>query len=265
MKSTMSNLIILMGVVLLAVIAFSCKSKKRAIAAQEVIEKNLTEEEIRQLPKLLDYSKSPCYGFCPHFNLSVYKGGWTIFEGKRYTEKAGIAIMKLSQGQLDTMMQQCEQADIWSAEKSYGMRIQDLPTTTVHLFQEDKDKSVQWRMRQPERLKKLDDHLMAFITTQGWVATRETAKDRDRSARKEIRIDNELIIQLRDKLDGATWAAKYKEYGLHLKKPISKLANMYLFIYDTQLIDAEEIMKLMQEDEKVARAEFNKRLQSRTR
>jgi len=102
-------------------------------------------------------------------------------------------------------------------------------------------------------------------TKQGWVAPRETAKDRDNSDRKEVRIDNELIIQLRDKLDGTTWAEKYKEYGLHLKKPISKLANMYLFTYDTLLIDADEIMELVQKDEKVARAEFNKRLQSRTR
>jgi len=148
MKLYLSNLLILLVVLFIASVAFSCKSKKRAIAAQEVVEKNLTEEEIRQLPKLLEYSKSPCYGFCPHFNMSVYEGGWTIFEGKRYTEKAGIAIMKLSKGQLDTMMMQCAQADIWSADKSYGMRIQDLPTTTVQLFQDGKDKSVQWRMRQ---------------------------------------------------------------------------------------------------------------------
>ena len=265
MKFHLTNLLILTVVLFIAIVVFSCKSKKQAIAVQEVVEKNLSEEEIRQLPKLLEYSKSPCYGLCPHFNMSIYEGGWTIFEGKRYTKKTGIAIMKLSAEQLDTMMQQCNQADIWSAETSYGMRIQDLPTTTVKLFQEQKEKSVQWRMRQPERLKKLDHQLMEFITNQGWVAPRETAKNRDKSERKEIIIDTELIIQLRDKLDGATWAEKYKEYGLHVKKPISKLANMYLFTYDNLLIDADEIMELIQKDEKVARAEFNKRLQSRTR
>jgi len=233
--------------------------------AQQAIQKDLTEAEIRQLPKVLEYSKSPCYGFCPHFDMTIYEGGWTIFEGKQHTAKQGIAILKLEKQQLDQMMQQCQEADIWSAEASYGMRIQDLPTTTVHLFEGKKDKTVQWRMRHPERLKQLDGQLMAFITGQGWVAPREeVAKDRA-SNREEVKIDNELIIQLRDKLEGTVWVEKYKEYGMHLKKPISKLANMYLFVYDTKLISADKMLEIIQADEKVARAEFNKRLQSRTR
>ena len=145
------------------------------------------------------------------------------------------------------------------------MQVQDLPTTTLHIYQKEKDKSVQWRMRHPERLKKLDKQLMTFVTNQGWVAPRKTAKDRSVQDRKEVKIDQELIIQLRDKLDGTTWAQQYKEYELHVKKPISKLANMYLFTYNTKLIDPSKMIELMQQDEKVARVEFNKRLQSRTR
>lgn len=264
MKLSMSNLLILVGIVVVAVVAFSCKSKEKAMV-QQAVKKELTAEEIRQLPKILEYSKSPCYGFCPHFNMTVYEGGWAIFEGKRHTAKQGIAIVQLDKMQVEEMMQQCQQADLWSAEASYGMRIQDLPTTTVHLFEGGKEKTVQWRMRHPERLKRLDGQLMELVTKQGWVTPVDVAKDRAERNRQEVKIDNELIIQLRDKLEGTVWVEKYKEYGMHLKKPISKLANMYLFIYDTKLISADKMLKIIQADEKVARAEFNKRLESRTR
>ena len=264
MKSSMSYLIILLGLSLLAVFVFSCKSKEKALTQQN-LQKNLTEEEIRQLPKLLSYSKSPCYGYCPHFDMTVYEGGWTIFEGKRYTATSGTAIFKMSEEQLDTMLQQCHQADIWSAEAAYGMRVQDLPTTTVHVYEKNRDKAVQWRMRHPDRLQQLDKQLMAFVTAQGWVTPRKISKNEAGDKRSEAIIDNELIVQLRDKLDGTNWVEKYAKYGMHLKKPISKLANMYLFIFDTESIGAEEMLEIVLKDENEARAEFNKRLQSRSR
>ena len=268
MKISMSNLFLLLIVFLVVVVAFSCKTKQKAVvqqAVQQAVQKDLTEEEIRQLPKLLKFSKSPCYGLCPHFDMTIYEGGWAIFEGKRHTAKKGVAVLKMDKEQLDQMIQQCQQANIWSAESSYGMLVQDLPTTTLHLFEGGKDKSVQWRMRHPERLKQLDKQLMGFVTGQGWVATREkVAKDRSAN-RKEVKIDNELIIQLRDKMDGTVWVEKYKDYGLHMKKPISRLANMYLFVFDTTLITADKMMELMQQDKQVGRVEFNKRLESRTR
>jgi len=245
-------------------IVFSCKSKEKAIV-QQITQKDLSEEEIRKLPKLLSYSKSPCYGLCPHFDMTVYEGGWTIFEGKRHTATKGIAIMKMEEEQLKTVLQQCNEADVWSADKAYGMRVQDLPTTTLHLYEKERDKAVKWRMRQPERLKKLDKQLMTFLTQQGWLAPIAKPKKEENTNRSETTIDNELIVQLRDKLEGEVWVEKYKKYGMHLKKPISKLANMYLFVFDTELVSSEEMLELILKDEKVARAEFNKQLQSRTR
>ena len=172
--------------------------------------------------------------------------------------------MKMEEEQLKTMLQQCSEADIWSADKAYGMRVQDLPTTTLHLYEKERDKAVKWRMRQPERLKNLDKQLMTFLTQQGWLAP-ITKPRKENSNRSETTIDNELIVQLRDKLEGEVWVEKYKKYGMHLKKPISKLANMYLFVFDTELVGSEEMLELILKDEKVARAEFNKQLQSRTR
>ena len=265
MKSIMSYIFALLGLVLVATVTFSCKTKQKA-QVSEVIKKNLTAAEIQQLPKLLEYSKSPCYGTCPHFTMTVYQDGWTVFEGKRFTEKEGIATLQLNPEQLQTLLDHCKAADIWSTEKAYGMRIQDLPTTTVHLYEGDREKSVQWKMRQPDRLKTLDGQLMQLVTDQGWVAKRERSKDRSKKeAMPDITIDNELIVQIRDKIEGTDWALTYKEYGMQLKKPISKMANMYLFTFDTKTIASEKMLELVSADKNVARVEFNKRMQQRTR
>ena len=276
MKLSMSYILILLGLSLIVLLAFSCKSKQKAISQQEVIsqqeaisqqiiQKDLTAAQIRDLPKVLEYSKSPCYGTCPHFTMSVYEGGWTIFEGKQHTAKEGTTIVQLTADQLATLRQQFQAADLWSCEKSYGDRIMDIPTTTVHYFEDQRDRSVQWKMRQPAQLQTLDSQLMELVYAQGWVKKRTTAKDRSLQEVPEVIIDNELIIQIKDKMDAKEWASQYKEYGLQLKKPISRTANMHLFTFDTKLIDSDKMMEMILADKQVSRAEFNKRLQQRTR
>ena len=264
MKISMSYILPLVGV-LLALFAFSCKSNQKAQLAPSIIKKELTEQEIRSLPKIIEFSKSPCYGRCPSFKMTVYQDGWTIFEGKSNTLVEDTVLIQLTPAQLDTLQQQCATADIWTAEKSYGMRIQDLPSTTLHLYEADKDKKITWKARQPERLKTLNKQVMQLIIDQGWVAPRKRSNKRKGEGAPDVIIDNELIIQIDDTVDASEWALRYKEYDLQLKKPISKLANMYLFIFNTATIDSKEMLALMKEDEKVKRVEFNKRMQKRTR
>ena len=268
MKLSMSYILIIVGLSLIALLAFSCKSKQKAITQQQVqpvVQNSLTAAQIRDLPKVLEFSKSPCYGTCPHFTMSVHEGGWTIFEGKQHTAKEGTSIVQLSAEQLTTLKQQCKTADLWSCEKSYGDRIMDLPTTTVHFFDDKGDRSVQWKMRHPAQLQTLDSQLMEFVYGQAWVKKRKTAKERGLEETPEVIIDNELIVQIKNKMEAKEWAAKYKSYGLQLKKPISRSANMHLFTFDTTLIDAEKMMEMMLADKQVSRVEFNKRLQQRTR
>lgn len=260
----MPYLILLFGLSFLAMVVFSCKSKEKQLV-NKMMPKDLTVEEIRALPKVLSYSKSPCYGFCPHFDMAIHEGGWMIFEGKRHTAHKGVAILKMDETQMNRMVQQYKEADLWSAEEAYGMRIQDLPTTTVQLFETNRKKAVQWRMKEPERLDKLDKQLLAFITEQGWIAPAAETRNPKATKQMEATIENELIIQLRDKLKGVSWVENYRKYGMHLKKPISKLANMYLFVFDTTLIDSEKMLEIVLKDENVARAEFNKQLQPRNR
>ncbi len=263
MKISMSYILPAIGV-LLMFLTFSCKSKQKA-QVESAVKKDLTEQEIRALPKIIAYSKSPCYGRCPTFKMTVYQDGWTIFEGKRFTVVEDTLVMQLTPAQLATLTEQCDKADIWSAEKSYGMRIQDLPTTTVHLYEGGKDKAIQWRARQPERLKNFDKQMMGFVIEQGWVAPRKGADKRKREVLPDVIIDNELIIQIDNTKEATEWALTYKQYGMQLKKPISKLANMYLFTFDVEAIDSKKMLALMKEDKSVKRVEFNKRMQQRTR
>lgn len=263
MKISISYILPIVGI-LLMLLAFSCKSKQQ-VQAVSMIKKDLTEQEVRSLPKIMEYSKSPCYGRCPTFKMTVHEDGWTIFEGKRFTLVEDTVVVQLTPAQLTTLTQQCNTADIWTAEKAYGMRIQDLPTTTLHLYEEGKDKKIQWRARQPERLKNFDKQMMGLVVEQGWVAPRKGADKRKREVTPDVIIDNELIIQIEDTKEATEWALQYKEYGMQLKKPISKLANMYLFIFDVDTIDSKKMLALMKEDKSVKRVEFNKRMQKRTR
>jgi len=225
-------------------------------------QKVLTQEEVAALPKILEYTKGGCKGRCPIFNLTVYENGWMIFNGKMWTKQEGEATSQLTKEEFAQLRADCEKADVWTKEAGYGMNIMDAPTTTIHLFEKNRDKQIKWRIRAPEALPILSDKIMAIIINRGWIEgpKKDTA----------IRLPNgaildEIIVQFNEKLDVQEWATPYALYGLKIEKSLSTLTPLYLLKFDATKIPSNKMLALIKRSKQVRSAEFNKLMNTRGR
>jgi len=233
-----------------------------ALSSCKTTQKILTQEEVAALPKVLEYSKGGCRGKCPIFDLTVYEGGWMIFNGKMWTKQVGEATSQLSEEEFATLQADCQKANLWTKKAGYGMNIMDAPTTTIHFYEKDRDKAIEWRIRAPEELTTLSGKIMKIIMGRGWI---EGLK-KDRAARMpEGAITNEIIVQFRENLDAKEWCTNYALYGLRVERTLSTLTPLYLLKFDAERTPPNKMLEIIKKSKKVVSAEFNKRMNTSSR
>ncbi len=230
----------------------SCKTTQKA----------LTQEEVQALPKVLEYSRTGCRGKCPAFDFTVYQDGWAIFNGKRYTKHEGEATTQLSKEEFAQLQANCQKANLWDLQPAYGMNVMDIPTTTIHFYEKDRDKKVAWRMRAPKGLPTLSNEICQILYNRGWL---ETVKKEKEMSMPVGAIHNEIIVQFNEKVNTDKWCAQYERFGLTKKKALSTLTPLYLFQFDTGKMSPDRMLEMIKRDKKVTSAEFNKRMETRSR
>ncbi len=235
----------------------SCKITQKAVT-----QKVLTQEEIQALPIVLTYKRTGCRGRCPAFNFTVYEDGWAVFNGKRYTKYEGEATTQLTKEEFAQLKANCQKADLWSHRPAYGMNVMDIPTTTIHFYEKDRDKKISWRMRAPEALPTLSNEISQLLYDRGWLEPLE----QDKAIRMPAgAIHNELIVQFNEKVNLEKWLTQYQRFDLVTKKSLSTLTPLYLFSFDTGKMSPDKMLEMIRRDKQVTSVEFNKRLETKSR
>lgn len=234
------------------------------ITACSTPKKSLSPTEIKALPVVLKFTKSGCRGMCPSFDLMVYENGQMIFNGKRYTKQEGEATAQLTESELAKLKVDCQKADLYACEAEYGMRIMDIPTTDIHFYEKDKDVRVRWRMHAPESVTLLNKEIMDIVYAKGWVE--DPFLEKEKAVKLPMNaVDNELIVQFKNKLDAKAWCKQFEPYGMSVKKTLSTSVPIYLIGFDKEKIASTKLLELVKENEEVATAEFNQELKLRNR
>jgi hypothetical protein len=94
------------------------------------------------IPPVITLERTPCFGGCPVYTLSVSPTGDVTYQGKKHVRQSGAASGKISQQQLDALIAELESAGYFSfadryvsSEPACGRYATDLPTviTSVRL------------------------------------------------------------------------------------------------------------------------------------
>ena len=105
------------------------------------------------------------------------------------------------------------------------MNIMDIPTTTVHFYEKDRDHEIRWRMRAPEQLPNLSNQIMELIYARDWV---EPLKKETGVRMPHGAIHNEIIVQFKEKINAKEWCLQYECYGM---LPQKAFINLDTFIF----------------------------------
>ena len=131
-----------------------------------VIEKEITDFSDKK--PLIKMRKTPCFGRCPYFEVSIYDNGLVIYDGMKFVEKIGKYSSTIHEKKVALIKDYIRRVDFFSFEKEYDARVTDLPSVIIEVNYQNKNHKVKGRYRVPEKFKmftKFIDNLLLEINS----------------------------------------------------------------------------------------------------
>lgn len=159
----------LLSFLIVSIALFGCKEKRNAAeGTQAATSAAVGQNEADSL--LFFYKRTPCFGTCRTFELSIYSSGYAVFEGKQNVELIGKYHSTFSKAALQRIEKVVNEIEYFRFNDSYDFDgVQDLPSvhTTVNLG--GKKKSVHDRYQGPPALDRLYEALDEEVKSNNWI------------------------------------------------------------------------------------------------
>ncbi|MFZ1331643.1 MAG: DUF6438 domain-containing protein [Flavobacteriales bacterium] len=107
--------------------------------------------------------RTPCFGTCKAYWINVYRSGYATFSGNSNVEKIGPHEGWVGQDTIVMLINEAYRIGFFELEDIYDGPVTDLPSMTIQVVANDKDKKVTGRVGTPTKLKnfgKLADELL---------------------------------------------------------------------------------------------------------
>jgi hypothetical protein len=75
--------------------------------------------------------RTPCFGTCPQYTLTIASDGSMIYEGKRFTNMTGMWTANISPVQVDSLFKLVHKADLSQYQAEYPSPYSDLPSVII--------------------------------------------------------------------------------------------------------------------------------------
>ena len=117
--------------------------------------------------------RSACFGMCPSYEMSIYKDGTILLEGKRNVRLLGNFAAKLSTKQMRMFSDMAVSIDFFEMNDVYDRPITDVPSTTLSVVIDGYRKEVYARHNYPQRIKKLSEMFDNLLENDFWTEVEE--------------------------------------------------------------------------------------------
>jgi len=112
--------------------------------------------------------RTPCFGACKAYRISVYRSGYARYEGRSNVEKEGMHEGRIGQDTLATLLKEAEAMGFFNLQDSYDGQVTDLPSTIVRIVTKDKDKRVLARVGTPPAFKAYVEQVETLLLPVPW-------------------------------------------------------------------------------------------------
>ena len=129
----------------------------------------ITEAKVTEDSVFLLYSRTPCFGMCPVFELKVLKSGKAIYNGKNFTDRIGSYQSQWTETTLQRIEFVADSIGYFSFDEKYDNdKVTDLPSIHTSLLHNGRLKVVSNRYKGPKDLHTLYKELDAMIEKSAW-------------------------------------------------------------------------------------------------
>ncbi len=160
----------------------SCKTTKETNVEENVTEAVVEEAEVvpaEEYPTdpaiernfFASIERSPCFGKCPTYKMTLYSDGFVEFEGIRDVAMIGTYTTTISDKKLKNFEIQARAIGFMEMEDKYDGAISDVPSATIVMFLDNTRKQVYRRFEYPKRILILEQCFDDLMTSERWISS----------------------------------------------------------------------------------------------
>ena len=121
--------------------------------------------------------RTPCYGTCPVYTLTIHRSGRVEFFGKEHVRAKGLRSGRISSADFATLVRKIDAIDFFNMRARYdgrnpdgsGTTITDQPTRKTSVTRGGRTKTVENYFRGPPALKELEDLIDELAKSAKWI------------------------------------------------------------------------------------------------
>lgn len=115
------------------------------------------------------FSKTPCFGQCPVYDVKVYDSGYAVWEGKNFTERMGVYTTTVSAAERQKFFAEAESRGFYQFDEKYdNPMVQDLPSSSLMLRRDGARHRVTIRINIPNEVKNYFADAQEFFEGLDW-------------------------------------------------------------------------------------------------
>ncbi len=244
MKNNINGLYLFLSILLAT--NFGCRTQKEMIESKPI-----------ELKHWVSIQKFPCFGHCQVFDITVYRNGLVILEGKEHVEKKGVYFTELNDDKIMRLSRLSKSLSVNTYKDEYLVNIPDLPVTDIQFYNADgaKIKEIKANSNLPDELHNFVKYISELMNKETWT---QVQKKYDMT-NPEI-ISNEFLIDLDSSLTTIQLETDFQKFELKALRQVSAYMNLWSFQYNEALIGKYEMLILLRKKNGIRSVNFNRKL-----
>ncbi|MFT6501972.1 MAG: hypothetical protein ACJASQ_002097 [Crocinitomicaceae bacterium] len=121
--------------------------------------------------------RTPCYGNCPTYDMTIYENGFVELNGIRGVDLIGKYTSKLTVDQVQNFRIRANRVGFMDMEDKYDGMVTDLPSATTTIVLNGIKKSVYRRYDFPRSILQFEELFDALLKSQKWEAVENSEQD----------------------------------------------------------------------------------------
>jgi hypothetical protein len=208
--------------------------------------------KVKDSQKVIEMSKTPCFGSCPVYDLVIYETGLATFRGIQNTDQIGLYSKKIGQEKVRQIINICTAANLWQFQDVYKSNVSDLSTVSITYYEGKEKKTISGKRERPVQVLEIEQMLDEIAFSSGWDLVEAAPSSLPPGAKA-----NELVVKLTANVEALAWSKRYNKEEVQLKRPLSPDKTFWLVSFNEKLISAPEMLELLRQDPDVFSVQYN--------
>ena len=225
----------MLRIFIILLIAGGCSKKIQSVTGQN--------------QKLLEMSKSPCFGFCPVYHLVVFEDGLMRLTAKQNMKISGTYTKQLSTAEIKAIKSRLDKMKLLEFQDEYREPVADAPSTELLYYKDKTMKKIVTNFLFPEPLQNLTEELNHHTQSENWVIWTDP------------RIRTEFIVLLHEGVALSGLLPNYRENELMMVKRLDPVTTSYWLL--SALVNPGEenlLLSKLKKEPGVKEAQLNRSL-----